>query len=79
MDCRTFVALRYERWFALWLLDQTAEQLEQALREALRADDGVLVVHADKGRRLLLPAGQIGYLDLGAEHARPVGFGFESD
>ena len=59
--------------------DQTAEQLEQALREALRADDGVLVVHADKGRRLLLPAGQIGYLDLGAEHARPVGFGFESD
>ena len=43
--------------------DQTAEQLEQALREALRADDGVLVVHADKGRRLLLPAGQIGYLD----------------
>lgn len=58
---------------------QTADELEQALREALRTDPGVLVVKADKGRRLLLPARQIGYLDLGAEHARPVGFGFESD
>ena len=36
MDCRTFVALRYERWFALWLLDQTAEQFgEPYLAESL--------------------------------------------
>lgn len=57
--------------------DQTAEQIEQNLRQALLTDDGLLVITSDKGRRLLLPVEHIGYLDLGSEHARPVGFGFE--
>lgn len=55
--------------------DQTAEDLEQSLREALSAN-GVLVIEANKGRRVLLPATQIGYVDMGSELARPVGFGF---
>lgn len=59
---------------------QSAEQIEQHLREALAAEAGLMVVEADKGRRILIPAAQIGYLDLGQEHTRPVGFGFgESD
>ncbi len=60
--------------------DLSAEQVEEALRDALRADGGLLVVQATKGRRILIPAAQVGYLDLGQEHARAVGFGFgESD
>lgn len=56
--------------------EQTAEQVEQNLRAALASDGGLLVVEASKGGRILLPAAQIGYIDLGSEHARPVGFGF---
>lgn len=52
----------------------SAEDVEQQLRSAL-ADDGVLSLVDDKGRRVLVPAAQIGYLDLGQEHSRPVGFG----
>ena len=29
----------------------------------------------DKGRKVLIPAAQVAYVDLGAEHARAVGFG----
>ena len=38
--------------------DQTAEQIEKNLREA--GDDGLLVIEATQGRRILLPAGSIG-------------------
>lgn len=60
--------------------NQSAEQIEESLRAALVADGGLLVVEATKGRRVLVPAAQIGYVDLGEEHPRTVGFGFgESD
>lgn len=60
--------------------DESAEQIERSLRDALSAEGGLLVIAATKGRRVLVPAAQIGYVDLGQEHARPVGFGFgESD
>lgn len=52
----------------------SSDEVERALREAL-ADDGVLMLSDDKGRKVLIPAGKIGYLDLGQEHSRPVGFG----
>lgn len=56
--------------------EQSAEQVEKQLREALAADGGVLVIEATKGRRVLVPGRAVGYVDLGQEHARPVGFGF---
>lgn len=61
--------------------EESAEQIERGLRDALSAEGGLLVVEADKGRRVLIPAAQIGYIDLGQAHVRPVGFGFggESD
>ncbi|WP_341728925.1 DUF3107 domain-containing protein [Brooklawnia sp.] len=54
--------------------DQTAEQIEKNLREA--GTDGLLVIEATQGRKVLLPTAAIGYVDLGQEIARPVGFGF---
>ncbi len=56
--------------------DQTPEQIEQSLRTALGGEGGLLVVDAAKGRRLLIPAATIGYVDLGPATARRVGFGF---
>lgn len=52
-----------------------ATEIETALREALATKDGVLVLDDDKGRRLLIPATQLSYLDLGQEQHRQVGFG----
>ncbi|GAA2178316.1 DUF3107 domain-containing protein [Brooklawnia cerclae] len=59
--------------------DKNAAQLEKGLREALATEDGLFVVEATKGRKLLIPADQIGYVDLGQELTHPVGFGFGSD
>ncbi|MDR1214849.1 MAG: DUF3107 domain-containing protein [Propionibacteriaceae bacterium] len=54
--------------------DQTADQLMEALHEAL-ASHGLLALSDVHGRRVLVPSDGIGYVELGAEHARPVGFG----
>jgi hypothetical protein len=53
----------------------TADEVEQALREALGRENGVLILTDEKGRRVLIPAGTIAYVDLGSEYARAVGFG----
>ena len=53
---------------------ESSESVEKSLRLALE-EDGVLVLTDDKGRNVRIPARQIGYVDLGQEHQRPVGFG----
>lgn len=52
----------------------SAAAVEKALTDALR-DGGVLTLTDDKGRKVLVPVAGIAYMDLGAEHARTVGFG----
>ncbi len=52
----------------------TAAEVEASLTEAL-AGNGVFALTDDKGRRVLVPVAGIAYVDLGAEHARAVGFG----
>lgn len=51
-----------------------ADEVEQQLRQAL-TENGVLKLVDEKGRTVIIPAAQIAYVDLGQEHARPVGFG----
>jgi len=59
--------------------EDTGEAVETALRSALAAENGLLAISGEKGRRVLIPANQIGYLELGQDQHRPVGFGaFES-
>lgn len=54
--------------------DESAEAVAAMIAEALA--DGTLFTVADsKGRQVLVPAAQIAYVELGAETARPVGFG----
>ncbi len=38
-------------------------------------DGGLLQLEDDKGRTVVIPAGQVGYLEIGAEQSRQVGFG----
>ncbi|MDO5534452.1 MAG: DUF3107 domain-containing protein [Propionibacteriaceae bacterium] len=56
----------------------TAADIEGALAAAL-ADNGVFTLTDTKGRKVLVPAAQVAYVDLGVENARPVGFGALSD
>ncbi|MBK8463056.1 MAG: DUF3107 domain-containing protein [Nigerium sp.] len=56
----------------------SASGLQDALATAL-ADGGVLTLSDGKGRKVLIPAATVAYIDLGAENARPVGFGALSD
>jgi hypothetical protein len=54
--------------------EETAADIEASLRKAL-ADDGVVTLTDEKGRKVLVPAGKIAYIDLGQDKVRPVGFG----
>jgi hypothetical protein len=53
--------------------DATPDELAKALSTAI-ADGGVFTLVDDKGRKVLIPAAGIAYVDLGAEHVRAVGF-----
>ncbi|HWJ52336.1 MAG TPA: DUF3107 domain-containing protein [Propionibacteriaceae bacterium] len=52
----------------------TANDVEKAFTEAL-SDDGFLRLNDAHGRKVLIPAGKIAYIDIGEENARRVGFG----
>lgn len=54
--------------------EASADDVEKRLTEAL-ATNGVVTLTDEKGRKLIVPAAAIGYVDLGQDHPRPVGFG----
>ncbi len=54
--------------------EETAASIEASLRKAL-ADDGVVALTDEKGRKVLVPATKIAYIDLGQDKVRAVGFG----
>ncbi len=53
---------------------QTAEQVEKAVADALTAD-GVLTLTDEKGRKVLVPAGKLAYVEIAESEQRRVGFG----
>ncbi len=55
--------------------DQSPDQVEKAVADALRADLGVLTLLDDKGRRVIVPADKLAYVELGESGPRRVGFG----
>jgi len=54
--------------------ESTAEEVTARLAEAVEKQS-LFEVSDAKGRRVVVPAAKIAYLDLGAPSARPVGFG----
>jgi hypothetical protein len=55
--------------------DLTADQVGEILKKALGDDDGVLELTDTRGRRVLVPTATIGYVEVGPEETRRVGFG----
>ena len=53
---------------------ESADAIEKALTKAM-SDGGLLTLIDQRGRKVLIPADSIGYLDIGEENARHVGFG----
>jgi hypothetical protein len=53
---------------------QTAEEIEQAVADALSSDATHLTLQDDKGRKFIVPAVALAYVEFGAEEARRIGF-----
>ncbi|WEV78139.1 DUF3107 domain-containing protein [Janibacter cremeus] len=51
----------------------TEDEIETAVKSAL--DGGALVLTDDKGRRVMVPAGALGYVEVGEPSRGRVGFG----
>ena len=54
--------------------EASAADIEASVRKAL-ADDGLVALTDEKGRKVLIPADKIAYIDLGQDKPRGVGFG----
>lgn len=54
---------------------QTPEEIEAAVAAALKADLGVLSLVDSKGRRVIVPADKLAYIEIAEQELRRVGFG----
>jgi hypothetical protein len=54
---------------------QSADEVAKAVDEALRADLGVLTLVDERGRRVLVPADKLAYVEIAESEQRRVGFG----
>lgn len=53
--------------------DQTSEQVSQKVQQALETG-APLELTDTRGRRIIVPAGSFGYIEIGGDEARRVGF-----
>ncbi|MEW1900646.1 MULTISPECIES: DUF3107 domain-containing protein [unclassified Streptomyces] len=54
---------------------QSAEEVERAVADALAGKAQLLSLSDEKGRKVLIPADRIAYVELGEPAVRRVGFG----
>lgn len=54
---------------------QTPSEVEKLITDALSTDSGVVALTDEKGRRFLVQATKIAYVEIGAADVRRVGFG----
>jgi hypothetical protein len=54
---------------------QTPDEITKAVNDALKADLGVLTLVDEKGRRVLVPADKLAYVEIAESAQRHVGFG----
>jgi len=54
---------------------QSPQEVEKAVADALKADLGVLSLVDEKGRRILVPADKLAYVEIAENEQRRVGFG----
>jgi len=54
---------------------QSPDEVAKAVSDALKADLGILTLVDEKGRRVLVPADQLTYVEIAESEQRRVGFG----
>jgi hypothetical protein len=54
---------------------ESAADVQAAFEQARVSADGLLTLTDERGRKVMIAASAIGYLDLGQENTRHVGFG----
>ncbi|OHV37408.1 MULTISPECIES: DUF3107 domain-containing protein [Pseudofrankia] len=54
---------------------QTPDQVAEAVAAALAADNGLLSLVDEKGRRVVVPAAKLAYIEIAEAESRRVGFG----
>ncbi|RKN47096.1 DUF3107 domain-containing protein [Streptomyces hoynatensis] len=54
---------------------QSAEEVESAVSEALSGTGNLLTLVDERGRKVLIPADRIAYVEIGEQAVRRVGFG----
>jgi len=53
----------------------TADQVESEIGAALASGAGVFTITDVNGRKIIVPVASLGFVEIGEEAARPVGFG----
>ena len=55
--------------------NQSPDEVAKLVAEALKADLGILTLVDEKGRRVLVPADKLAYVEIADSEQRRVGFG----
>lgn len=55
--------------------NQSPDDIAKAVADALKADLGILTLVDEKGRRVLVPADKVAYVEIAENESRRVGFG----
>jgi hypothetical protein len=55
--------------------DQTTEEITKAVSAALTSDKAILSLTDQTGRRIVVPADKLAYVEIGEPETRHVGFG----
>jgi hypothetical protein len=58
--------------------NQSSDEVQQLVSRALSGEDPVLVLVDERGRRVVVPAEKLAFVEIGEESARRVGFGAAS-
>lgn len=54
--------------------NQSQDEVEAAVTKALGSTDGLLTLVDDKGRKVIVPAAKLAYVEIGESESRRVGF-----
>jgi len=55
--------------------DQSADEVQQALADALNEGHSLFVIQDERGGRIVIPADRLAYLEIEESESRQVGFG----
>ncbi|MCW2938156.1 MAG: hypothetical protein JWN00_1141 [Actinomycetia bacterium] len=55
--------------------DQSADEVQQALADALNEGHSLFVIQDERGGRIVVPADRLAYLEIEESESRQVGFG----